>query len=86
MILIAEKTSIECILWAGLNIAFYVKHKTGEDFQYVVCYDVTKPTMCRYSVQFLADTLVFETITQVFNFIESYDRYSVELIELELFN
>ncbi len=86
MILIAEKTSLECILWSGLNIAFYVKHKTGEEYQYVVCYDVTKPTICRYSVRFLADMLVFETISQVLNFIECYDRDSVELIELELFN
>jgi hypothetical protein len=86
MKLIAEKTSLECILWSGLNIAFYVKHKTGEAFEYVVNYNNSLNSLIRYNVQFLTKTVQFETISQVLDFIESYDRDSVELIELELFN
>jgi hypothetical protein len=85
MILLAEKPSLELILWAEINIAFYVKYKTGEELQYIVSYDITKPAMCRYSVQFLTETLVFETISKVLDFIVCYDGNSVELIEFELF-
>lgn len=42
MKLIAEKTGIENILWSGLSIIFYVKHNTGNEFNYTVSYDVTK--------------------------------------------
>jgi hypothetical protein len=86
MKLIAEKTSLECILWAGLTIIFYVKHKTGDEFQYIVEYDDTRHSLTKYSVDFLDDTVLFETITQVLNFIECYDQSTVELIEIEIIN
>jgi hypothetical protein len=85
MKLIAEKTSLECILWSGLTIVFYVKHKTGNEFQYIVEYDDTRHLLTKYSVDFLGDAVLFETITQVLNFIECYQS-PVELIEIEIIN
>jgi hypothetical protein len=84
MKLIAEKTSLECILWSGLTIIFYVKYNTGNEFQYIVEYDDTRHLLTKYSVDFLDNTVKLETITQVLNFIECYDRSSVELIEIEI--
>lgn len=86
MKLLAEKTSLECMLWSDLQVIFYVKHKTGEDFTYIVKYDVTKNSFIRYSVEFLADTLNFETITEVLRFITSYDETTVDSIEIEITN
>ena len=84
MKLLAEKTSLECILWSGLQIIFYVKHKTGDQFSYIVTFDVKKYSGIRYSVEFLADAVNFETITEVLRFITSYDENSVQLIEFEV--
>lgn len=86
MKLLAEKTSLECVLWSGLQIIFYVKHKTGNEFSYIVKYDVNKHSCIRYSVEFLTDTVEFETITEVLRFITSYDENSIQSIEIEITN
>ena len=85
MKLIGVKTGIENILWSGLNIIFYVKHNTGNEFNYTVSYDISKNQYIRYSVEFLADVINFETVSQVLNFIEC-EPETVVSIELEIIN
>lgn len=85
MKLIGTKTSIENILYSGLTIIFYVKHNSGNEFNYTVSYDITKNNYIRYSVEFLADTINFETVSQVLNFIQC-EPETVVSIELEIIN
>ena len=84
--IISRKTSLECILWSDLQVIFYVKHKTGEDFTYIVWYDVNFNPYVRYCVEFLTEVICFETITEVLRFITSYDETTFDSIEIEITN
>ena len=86
MKLLAEKTSLECILWSELQVIFYVTHKTGDCFTYIVWYDVNFNTCTRYCVEFLTEVLCFETIAEVLRFIISYDETTADSIEIEITN
>ena len=83
MKLIGVKTGIENILWSGLTIIFYVKHSSDDEFIYTVSYDITKNQYIRYSVDFLMETICFETVSQVLSFIEC-EPETVVSIELEI--
>lgn len=85
MKLIGIETGIENIIWSGLTIIFYVKHSTGNEFNYTVSYDITKNQYIRYCVEFLADTINFETVSQVLNFIQC-EPGTIVSIELEIIN
>lgn len=86
MKLLADKTSLECILWSDLQVIFYVTHKSGDCFTYSVWYDANCSQSTRYLVEFLTDVVCFETISEVLRFIQCYDEASVDTIEIEITN